>query len=624
MISEEEISQVRSATDLVSLIGERVVLRQRRNEFWGCCPFHNEKTPSFKVDPSSQFYYCFGCGESGDVFTYTRKTENVDFPDAVRLLAQRANIELAEDAQTGGQGRKARLFAVSDATAEFYHRQLMRGRSEQADAARAYLAQRGLGGEAPRRWQLGFAPGDGQLVRHLRSLGYTAQEMADADVTRRPSGGGGPNPLTDRFYARIMFPIHDLQGRTIAFGGRVFLPDDPSPAKYLNSSETLLFKKRETLYAIDLAKAAIVSRAYAIVVEGYTDTIALHQAGFENTVATLGTALTAQHLKLLARFCERVVLLFDGDEAGQRAADRALELIESALAPTAADSRRADIYVALLPGAVDPADFVAAQGAEALQAALDTAVPLLRHGLDRCLARYDLGQTEQVNRAEAAALQLLSPLKGTALAGEYLDYLVIRLGYLGDTQETGLRQRFEQLAPAGRRSAAQPPPDTQPPATQPTGLGSQTQAQRLQGFERELLLLYIEHPQLRDQLKATMENAYWSNEAHHSMSGELLRMNDGAARPSAQESLAVLTARLPEAAATLSAARLSEFNQVEPARLAERLLFSIREAKLVMAINRINGERRLLPQDDPQHLELFRQLAPLQQELAELRKRSRE
>ncbi|MCL2151043.1 MAG: DNA primase [Coriobacteriia bacterium] len=402
MINQDDIGKVRDATDLVSLIGSRVVLKQRRTEFWGCCPFHNEKTPSFKVDPVSQFYYCFGCGESGDAFTFTMKTENVDFLDSVRLLAQRANIELTEDAADPQRGRKARLLEVAAATEAFYQTQLLKVRGYKNDQARSYLAGRGFGGDVAKRWRLGFAPGGGQLTAYLQGLGFSSQEMADTDVARSNSDGGGERHY-DRFYDRIIFPIADLQGRTIAFGGRIFLPTDESPAKYLNSAETSLFKKRDNLYALDLAKSAIVSEASAIVVEGYTDTIALHEAGFTNTVATLGTALTIQHLRLLARFTEKVILLFDGDEAGQRAAGRAMDLIATTLAPNSGETRRADVFVALLPGTLDPADFVASQGPDALHAVLDAAVSLVRYSIDRTLLPFDLASPEQRSRAEAAA-----------------------------------------------------------------------------------------------------------------------------------------------------------------------------------------------------------------------------
>ena len=626
MISEEEISQVRNSTDLVELIGVRTVLKQRRNEFWGCCPFHNEKTPSFKVDPVSQFYYCFGCGEKGDAFTFAMKTENVDFPDAVRLLAQRANIELKEDGSDSQRGRKARLLAVAAATTAFYHHQLMRVGSTKSNAARAYLGARDMGGNVAKKWTLGFAPGEGQLVRHLTELGFTSQEMVDVDVARYSNSGQGR--VIDRFYDRIMFPIFDLQGRPIAFGGRIFLPADENPAKYLNSAETVLFKKRDGLYAIDLARASIVTEAFAIVVEGYTDTIALHQAGFENTVATLGTALTAEHLRLLARFSERVVLLFDGDEAGQRAADRALDLISSALAPTSSDSRRADVYVALLPGQNDPADFVVKEGTEALREVLAEAVPLVRYGLDRSLARFDLKSLEQRIRAEAAVLQILLPLKNTAMASDYLSYVSDRFN-LNEMAEAELRQRFEKMTPP-RRSSGNANNNATATTNQATAsrqddsylaTGRQLAEARIINFERELIFLFIEQPELRDQLTLAFENTNWVLAAHSQLAVCLVELYRSEPALTSSECLSQLTARYPEAAATLAAARAREFTGIEPARLADQLLFNIRETKLTATIDSLNGEMRLLPDDDPRNQELFRQMVPLQQEIAELRKK---
>jgi DNA primase len=621
VIGEEEISQVRTATDLVALISTRVVLKQRRNEFWGCCPFHNEKTASFKVDPASQFYYCFGCGESGDAFTFTMKTENVDFPDAIRILARRANIELVEETSSPQRGRKARLYAVTQATVDFYHQQLMRVKGAKPDLARSYLSARGMGGEVAKQWKLGFAPGSGLLVKYLKGLGFSTQEMLDVNVA--VSQRSGEEYLADRFYDRIVFPIFDIQGRAIAFGGRVFLPDDPSPAKYLNSAETRLFKKRDNLYAIDQAKAQIVIQESAIVVEGYTDTIALHQAGFTNTVATLGTALTTQHLKDLARFCNRVILLFDGDEAGQRAADRALDLIGSALAPTASDNRRADIYVALLPNALDPADYLVAAGSAALQLVIDNAVSLIRYSLNRILSGFVLAEPEQCSRAEAAALRILLPLKGTALVTNHLSYLADRLNY-SEIAENEMRQRFEKLvAPRFTASTSQSdaPVNTQQPKTDINT--RQAASERIISLERELLFLFIEHPELRSQLTTAFEKMIWIEQAHKSIASELIALDLAEASLAPQECLSLLTARLPEQAVTLSAAHLKEYSSIEPVKLADLLLFNIREAKLQAAINKINGERRLLNSDDPKNHELFRELAPLQQELAELRKKFR-
>ena len=274
-ISEEDIQKVREANDLVSVIGERSPVKQRGRDFWCCCPLHNEKTPSFKIDPALQLWHCFGCGEGGDVFAFVMKTEDLSFPEAVRRLAERAHIEITESGGRPGEGagRKARLKAVCAEAAEYYHAQLMRNPGPDASAARSYLAGRGLGGEVPKTWQLGFAPGRGSLVRHLAAAGFTAEEMQQANVALVGKGDG---KLRDRFYNRVMFPIRDPQGDCIAFGGRVVGAGEP---KYLNSQETPLFHKSQVLYGLDKAKAAMAATGTAVVCEGYTDVIALHEAG---------------------------------------------------------------------------------------------------------------------------------------------------------------------------------------------------------------------------------------------------------------------------------------------------------------------------------------------------------
>ena len=393
-ISEEDIQKVREASDLVAIIGERTPVKQRGRDFWCCCPLHNEKTPSFKIDPVLQLWHCFGCNEGGDVFGFLMKTEDLSFPEAVRKLAERAHIDIAD---TGGRGgvpssKKARLKAVCEATATFYHTQLMRNPDADAAAARSYLAGRGLGGDVPRRWRLGFAPGRGQLVRHLSAQGFSAEEMVEANVAMKDRGG----KLRDRFFNRVMFPIGDAQGECIAFGGRVIGKGEP---KYLNSQETPVFHKSQVLYGLDHAKAAMAAMGVAVVVEGYTDVIALHEAGIGNAVATLGTALTMRHIRLLARHAQhKIVYLFDGDEAGQRAADRALGFIDDSMTPEAGRAK-VELAAVTLPDNLDPAEFVGARGADALRELIARAQPLLKYGIERRLAAHDLGSAEGRSRA---------------------------------------------------------------------------------------------------------------------------------------------------------------------------------------------------------------------------------
>ena len=418
-ISDEDVRRVRDATDLVSLVSERVVLKQKGRLHWGCCPFHAEKTASFKVDPATQLWHCFGCGLGGDAYGFLMRAENVDFLDAVRILADRGNIEIVEEAGGAPRGHRERLIAANEAAWLYYHEVLTKSPDAGAREARDYLKQRGFGSEVAKRWRLGFAPGHGALVRHLAESGFSADEIESANLGLKGDSG----QLRDRFFGRVMFPIFDLQGRSIAFGGRVLGSGEP---KYLNTQDTPAFHKSANLYAIDRSKASITSSGTAVVVEGYTDVIALHEAGLTNAVATLGTALTREHVRLLSRFAKRVVYLFDGDAAGLRAADRASEFVDSSITPEAGRDR-VELLVAVLPDGLDPADFVAARGAEALRAAIADATPLLRFSIDRRLARWDLDRPEERTRALKDAAEVLAPIKDSLLADDYATYIADRL-----------------------------------------------------------------------------------------------------------------------------------------------------------------------------------------------------
>ncbi|MCH4221625.1 MAG: DNA primase [Eggerthellaceae bacterium] len=420
-ISEDDIRKVREANDIVAVFGEHTPLKQKGRTFWCCCPFHDETTPSCQIDPDAQLWYCFGCGAGGDIFTYVMKLEDISFPDAVRRLAERAGIELTEQ---GGdripRSYKQRLRDLCAETASFYHTQLMRLKSPEADAARAYLASRGLNAEIPKRWELGFAPGNGSLIAHLRSCGYELKEMIDANVVVSYQGGHA----RDRFFDRIMFPICDESGSHIAFGGRVIGSGEP---KYLNSQETPIFHKSNVLYALDRAKASMTSSGTALIVEGYTDVIALHEAGVSNAVATLGTALTKAHLRMLSRHArQRVVYLFDGDEAGQRAADRALSFIDESMTPEAGH-KKIDLYACTLPDDLDPAEFVAQRGADQLKQTIDGAQPLIAYGIDRRFACHDLKSAEDRTLAFKEALTILAPIKSSLLAKDYAVQIAARV-----------------------------------------------------------------------------------------------------------------------------------------------------------------------------------------------------
>ena len=428
MISDEEKDQVRAASDLVAIVQETVELKPRGHEFWGCCPFHGEKTPSFHIIPATQVWHCFGCGEGGDVFTYIMKRENLSFPESIRYLADRAGIELHDTGAQRDRGTKrARIYDLCAETAQFYHTMLMRGKDSRP---REYFASRGMGGDVCRRYCLGFAPGRNALVSHLSQAGFTPQEMIDANV----AVSRGRGQLADRFYDRVMFPIFDEQGHNIAFGGRIMGDGQP---KYLNTAETSVFHKKRNLYGFNWAKEFIVAQDTAIVVEGYTDCIACWEAGIKNVVATLGTALTEHHVKTLTRFAKRIVYMFDGDAAGQKAARRAIQFIEQ-------DSM--DLRCVVLPDGNDPMEFITAHGGEALQARIDAAEPLMDFVYRSLQESSDI--TTPGGRAKALedALTLIYPLRDSYMIDTYFIQIADLLGLDLETVRASSGRVFRDVA----------------------------------------------------------------------------------------------------------------------------------------------------------------------------------
>ena len=414
MISEEDMERVRQATDIVQLVSETVQLRQRgSDDWWGCCPFHHEKSPSFHINSSTGLWKCFGCDEGGNLFGYIMRREGLEFPDAVRFLADRAGIELVEERGARRGPKRNRLIECLTEASSYYMTMLLRGRGDGPDAGRRYLSGRGFGSAVCRRWGLGYAPGRGSLVAHLTRKGYTAEELLAADLAVRRGTG-----LQDRFFARVMFPICDEQGRVIAFGGRVI--DDGKP-KYLNTKETPVFHKGKHLFAFHRAKETIAARGVAIVCEGYTDVMAMHEAGFTNAVAALGTSFSIDHVRTLARFARRIICMFDGDAAGQRAAERAIQFI---------DKSEADLRCVVLPGGLDPAEFLEAQGAAALQPILDDAVPLMSFVMGKKLEGISPASPAGVRaRALNEVATTLAPLKDSYVLDGYAMEVAERLGF---------------------------------------------------------------------------------------------------------------------------------------------------------------------------------------------------
>lgn len=414
--SDEFIQRVRDGSDLVGIVGEYVQLKRRGRNFIGLCPFHNEKTPSFNVSPDTQLYHCFGCGAGGNVFNFVMEIERLSFGETVRKLAEKAGLPIEETelspVERQQQERLQRLLAACDLATKYYHYLL--GKGSEAELARVYLQKRQVAPQAIKAFALGYAKPDwDDLVQLLVSRGFTEDELSRTGLVlpRRNKGG-----YYDRFRNRLIFPIKDGQGRTVAFGARLLAGDGP---KYLNSAETDLFKKGSQLYGLDLAKAALRQGEPAIITEGYMDVITLHSAGFTSAVASLGTALTEGQVRLLSRFTSRVLIAYDGDSAGTAATWRGLELI----------SRYGlDVKVIDLPPQEDPDSLVRTQGVEAFQEAIANAVPLIDYKLDRTLVRFDLRETNGRVKAARAVLPILAEISGAVAQEAYLEQVARKIG----------------------------------------------------------------------------------------------------------------------------------------------------------------------------------------------------
>jgi len=451
-IPDEEVAQVRAATDIVALISEHSALKKVGRRWSGLCPFHTEKTPSFSVNAEEGFYYCFGCQQSGDAITFVRAMDHLDFVDAVRFLADRAGITLHEDQEMGrDHKRRSELLAAMERAVEWYHERLLH--APDAGPARDYLRSRGYDGDVVRRFRLGWAPDDWDaLATALRLPEKVLSDSGLGFVNRR-------GRAQDFFRARVLFPICDPSGRPVALGGRILPPrpgqappDRPEP-KYKNSQESPIYSKRRTLYALNWAKQGIIAQGEVVVCEGYTDVIGCFQAGVPWAVATCGTALAEEHFTLLRNFAKRIVLAYDADAAGQSATSRVYEWERK---------HEVDVVVADLPGGSDPGD-LARTDPGALARAVKEARPFLQFRVDRMLGAGDLTTAEGRARAAEAALTAVAEHPDDLVRDQY----VMQLADSCRVDATRLRERLDHLrahppaeSPArrGRSRRDEPPP----------------------------------------------------------------------------------------------------------------------------------------------------------------------
>lgn len=467
-IRQADVDEVKSRTNIGDIVGERVSLKSAGvGSLKGLCPFHDEKSPSFHVRPQVGFYHCFGCGESGDVYSFLREMDHVSFTEAVERLAGRIGYTLHyEDGgaapETSG---RSRLYAANTAAAEFFRSQLL---TAEAETGRRFLGERGFDAGAAAHFGVGYAPrGWEHMMKALTAQGFTREELLGAGLVSQ-----GQRGVYDRFRGRLVWPIRDVTGQTIGFGARKLFDDDQGP-KYLNTPETIIYKKAQVLYGLDLAKRDI-SRGdprRVVVVEGYTDVMACHLAGVTTAVATCGTAFGADHIKVLRRVMGddsasgEVVFTFDGDEAGQKAALRAF---------TEDDRFNAQTFVAVAPNGLDPCDLRLQRGDAAVRGLMDAKVPMFEFAIDRKLGGFDLSTVEGQVGALRAAAPIVAEIRDRLLRPGYERVLARRLGMDPTEVRAEVERAARGVSQAPQRREATPVQnsETEASAIAPVTLGS--------------------------------------------------------------------------------------------------------------------------------------------------------
>jgi DNA primase len=456
-ITQDLIEEIRRRNDIVDVIAEYLPLKGNGGNFKTLCPFHSEKTPSFTVTRQKQIFHCFGCNAGGNVFHFIMKYEHMNFPEAVAYLAKRGGILLPKGRSSATssplQAHKEQLYGVNEMAAEYFHKLLLN--TPQGEKARLYLSKRGINERSVTRFKLGYAPPEWDgLLRYGADHGLQPQILAEVGLVKARDDGRG---FYDRFRDRLMFPICNVMGRTVALGGRL-LDNLPEAPKYLNSPETSIYRKGTLLYGLHLAKQSIRAEGRVLIVEGYLDLISLFQAGMEQVVATLGTALTSSHVQLLKAYAKEAVLVFDGDTAGRSAALRGREyflqghvryFLPSAHISSIKGALEGDLHakVVLLPQGHDPDTFVQAEGRDALLAKVREAQPFIEFLLDTEAAGHDLASIQGKLAYVRKLLPLIVNLANEVERTEYLSELVKRTGIA----PTALADELHKLRRGGPR-----------------------------------------------------------------------------------------------------------------------------------------------------------------------------
>ena len=425
MIPEDIINEIKYRNDIETAVSQYVNLKRRGKNLVGLCPFHSEKTPSFTVYPENGSFYCFGCGVGGDVFTFTGLIENLDYMESIKLLAERSGISLPQDGYDDSMQRlKKRIYDINRDTARFFHSFLM---SPGGKWALDYLTGRGLTVKTIKHFGLGAAPDSWDaLIHHLKEKGYTESDMLAANVIGKSNSGG----IYDRFRKRVMFPIINIRGNIVAFSGRAMPGEDKQGGKYVNTADTPVYKKSENLFGINFAKSVCSERV--ILVEGNMDVISLHQAGFENTVAPLGTAFTTEQANLLSRYTKEIVLMLDADAAGQKAVRRASGLLENT---------GLSVRVVVIPDGKDPDEYIKKNGKERFAALLEGAVSDMEYKLLTAAKDIDLNNEDGRLKYLAAAAEIIAATDDIMTRDIYIGRLSEKYG----VSRTALNARIDEL-----------------------------------------------------------------------------------------------------------------------------------------------------------------------------------
>lgn len=470
--SSDFIDQVRQQNDIVQVISEYLPLKRKGNSYWGCCPFHNEKTPSFCVSPDKGFYYCFGCHASGTVITFLMERENLTFPEAMERLANRAHIPLPAEERSEAEEKKERyrkqLYEVNQLAVNFFHNCLVK--THYGKAGLAYLHKRGLSDQTIEDFKLGYAPDHwDKLTEAFLKRGIDKRVLFDLGLVKESKG-----KVYDAFRNRVMFPIWDKEGRAVGFGGRVL--DDGEP-KYLNSPETPIFNKRRLLFALHRAEKEIKERKQIILVEGYMDVISAHNQGVTNVVASLGTAFTAEQARIMDRMADTAILAYDMDRAGRNATLRAFEV---------AKGTGLHIRVASLPDGKDPDDYLRTHGREAFREVMDASLPMMDYVFQEAIKRYDSSRLE----GKAAIVGELLPVLGEIDNAVVVDGYIRKFAQTLQLDEQAIRIEFQKYVKDQKGKG--PSPIRAIPTVQMTG--RQQRSSALESVEESVLYVLLNRP----------------------------------------------------------------------------------------------------------------------------------